>query len=308
MKVFDLHCDTLYKAVTQSHGFSSSDYEIQTDVDFEKYLQCFAVWIPDEMTVKEGRELFDKAREVLHFECKKNEINFIHSFGDIKRSFENNNKSSMFTLENCKIINNDISYIAYLAKSGVKIATLTWNDTNCIGDGAMTDGAKGITNFGKRAVREFENQGIVIDISHASDSLFYDVADMAQKPFIATHSNSRAVTNHKRNLTDEQAKIIFERGGIIGLNFHNAFLNDIPNKACIEDIVKHAEHFLELGGINSLSLGSDFDGGTLPYDIQNNKNLYEIYNLFSQKNYSNAIIDKIFYKNAVNFFENFDIC
>ena len=65
MKVFDLHCDTLYKAVTMSHGFSCSDYEVQTDVDFEKYLQCFAVWIPDDLSIKQGRALFEKAKITL---------------------------------------------------------------------------------------------------------------------------------------------------------------------------------------------------------------------------------------------------
>lgn len=102
-------------------------------------------------------------------------------------------------------------------------------------------------------------------------------------------------------------KIIFKNGGIIGLNFHNAFLNNEPEKACIDDILKHTEHFLSLGGEDYVCLGSDFDGGILPYDIRNNRNLYEIYNLFLQKNYQEAIIDKIFYENAVNFFENFDI-
>ena len=95
--------------------------------------------------------------------------------------------------------------------------------------------------------------------------------EIAEKPFIATHSNARAVTAHKRNLTDEQAKIIFKNGGIIGLNFHNAFLNNEPEKACIDDILKHAEHFLSLGGEDYVCLGSDFDGGILPYDIRNNR-------------------------------------
>ena len=306
MKVFDLHCDTLYKAVTMSHGFSCSDYEVQTDVDFDKYLQCFAVWVPDDLSVKQGRSLFDKAKSTLIQECKKYDIKLINSFKEIKKN--NCKKLGMFTLEHCKIIDNDISYIKYLAESNIKIATLTWNDKNCIGDGAMVQNPTGITEFGKRAVCEIENQGIVIDVSHASDKLFYDVCEIAAKPFIATHSNSRSVTAHRRNLTDEQAKIIFENGGIVGLNFHNAFLNNDPEKASIDDIVKHAEHFLSLGGENSLCLGGDFDGGNLPRDIENNRNLYDIYNLFLQKNYSKAIIDKIFYENAVNFFENFDIC
>ena len=307
MKVFDLHCDTLYKAVTQCHGFYCSDFEVQTDVDFEKYIQCFAVWIPDDMKADQGRELFENAKSTLQKECKINKIQCINSYNEIYK-LSKDKKLAVFTLENCKIIDNDISYIKYLADSNIKIATLTWNDENCIGDGAMVEYPKGISEFGRKAVRELENQGIIIDISHASDKLFYDVCEIATKPLIATHSNSRTVTAHRRNLTDEQAKMIFERGGIVGLNFHNAFLNNEPEKACIDDIIKHTEHFLALGGENKVCLGSDFDGGILPYDIQNNRNLYDIYNHFLQKNYSKAIIDKIFYENAVNFLENFDIC
>ena len=101
MKVFDLHCDTLYKAVTMSHGFSCSDYEVQTDVDFEKYLQCFAVWIPDDLSVKQGRALFEKAKITLPKECKINNINLVDSFKEINNSTKN--KLAMFTLENCKI-------------------------------------------------------------------------------------------------------------------------------------------------------------------------------------------------------------
>lgn len=170
MKVFDLHCDTLYKAVTMSHGFSCSDYEVQTDVDFEKYLQCFAVWIPDDLSIKQGRALFEKAKITLPKECKINNINLVDSFKEINNSTKN--KLAMFTLENCKIIDNDISYIKYLADINIKTATLTWNDTNCIGDGAMAEHPTGITEFGKKAVCELENQGIVIDVSHASDKLF----------------------------------------------------------------------------------------------------------------------------------------
>ena len=90
MKVFDLHCDTLYKAVTMSHGFSCSDYEVQTDVDFEKYLQCFAVWIPDDLSIKQGRALFEKAKITLPKECKINNINLVDSFREINNSTKTN--------------------------------------------------------------------------------------------------------------------------------------------------------------------------------------------------------------------------
>lgn len=85
MKVFDLHCDTLYKVVTLSHDFSCSNFDVQTDVNFDKYLQCFAVWVPDDLSVKQGRSLFDKAKSTLIQECKKYDIKLINSlFNHIK--------------------------------------------------------------------------------------------------------------------------------------------------------------------------------------------------------------------------------
>ena len=106
--------------------------------------------------------------------------------------------------------------------------------------------------------------------------------------------------------TDKQFEIIRKSGGIIGLNFHNAFLNDNPDNACVNDILRHAEHFLSLGGENTICFGSDFDGGTLPSDIKNSSVYAEILELMLKQGYKEALIEKIFYRNALNFFENFD--
>ena len=118
--------------------------------------------------------------------------------------------------------------------------TLTWNEMNEIGSGVLSEDKCGLTDFGKLAVAEMEKYGIVIDISHSSDELFYDVVNQTNKPFIATHSDSRTITQNPRNLTDEQIKIITQRGGLIGLNLHNAFLNNNPDKACMNDILSIA--------------------------------------------------------------------
>lgn len=178
MKVFDLHCDTLYKTVTMSHGFSCSDYEVQTDVDFEKYLQCFAVWIPDDLSIKQGRALFEKAKITLPKECKINNINLVDSFKEINNSTKN--KLAMFTLENCKIIDNDISYIKYLADSNIKTATLTWNDTNCIGDGAMAEHPTGITEFGKKRYVNLKIKGLSL-MYHTQAINFFMMCAKSQK-------------------------------------------------------------------------------------------------------------------------------
>ena len=151
-----------------------------------------------------------------------------------------------------------------------------------------------------------EHNGIVVDVSHASDKLFFDVAEIATQPFIATHSNSRSVTNHRRNLTNEQFKIIKERNGIVGINFHRDFLSDNPDSASKYDLLKHIDKFLSLGGENTVCIGTDFDGCNLPDDITGSESLAEIYETLLKHNYKESIIRKIFYENVLNFFENFD--
>jgi membrane dipeptidase len=184
--------------------------------------------------------------------------------------------------------------------------TLTWNGTNEIGDGSGVDNPKGLTEFGKNVISEMEKNNIIIDISHASDKLFYDVAELTTKPFVASHSNSRFITPHKRNLTDDQIKIIIERKGLFGLNFHNKFLSQNYKKSCMFDILKHTEHFLSLGGENCISFGTDFDGCDLPNDINSSQSMNNIYEMFLKHNYKESLIKKIFYENALIFFENFD--
>ena len=184
--------------------------------------------------------------------------------------------------------------------------TITWNGRNEIGDGAGVEKPKGITQFGKQVIDEMEKNNIIVDISHASENLFYDVAEISKRPFIATHSNSYNVTKHKRNLTDEQFKVLISQGGITGINFYKVFLNNNPDKATKFDILKHVEHFMALGGENNISIGSDFDGCELPKDIKGGSSMCEIYEMFLMHNYNEGIIRKIFYENALNFFENFD--
>lgn len=307
MNLFDLHCDTLYKAVTQNLPFDDKLMQVsQLLEDDDKRLQCYAIWIPDDYTPEKAEQTFCSAYEKLSSECKRLNIKLIGQNESISKCFKNNKYSALFTIENSNALNGKIENVNEFAKLGVKIITLTWNASNAVGDGADVSNSKGITDFGKSVVREMERNGIVVDVSHASDRLFYDVAEIANRPFIATHSNSRSVTNHRRNLTDEQFKIIKDRNGIVGINFHRDFLSDNPENACKYDLIKHIDKFLSLGGENTVCIGTDFDGCNLPDDIIGSVSLTEIYEMLLKHNYKESVIKKIFYENALNFFENFD--
>lgn len=307
MNLFDLHCDTLYKSVTENLPLDDKSMQVSQILNKDsKRLQCYAIWIPDDYTPEKAEQTFYSAYQILTSECKKLNIKLIEQNESISDAFKNNKNSALFTIENSTALNSKIRNVEKFAKLGVKIITLTWNAANAVGDGADVQNSEGITDFGKSVVREMEKCGVVVDVSHASDKLFYDVAEIATRPFIATHSNSRSVTNHRRNLTDEQFKIIKERNGIVGINFHRDFLSDNPDSASRYDLLKHIDKFLSLGGENVICIGTDFDGCNLPYDITGSESLAEIYEMLLKHNYKESLIRKIFYENALNFFENFD--
>ena len=289
MQYFDLHCDTLYKATVENSDFNN-DYHISLNkVSFlDKWTQLFAIWIPDELKGLEATALFLKAVEVF----RKNKIN--------------NEAIDMFlSVENASMLNGDLNNIDLLVKNSVKSITLTWNGENELGCGAGCNNSFGLTNFGKEVVKQLEENSIAVDVSHCSDKLFYDVINIARKPIFASHSNSRAVTDVKRNLTDEQFCIIRDMGGIVVLNFYKGFLSNDENKACIDDLLRHAEHFLNLNGENTVAIGSDFDGADMPNDIMGIESVKSIYNRFIDE-FGAKLTKKIFFYNANMYFTNFD--
>ena len=128
--------------------------------------------------------------------------------------------------------------------------------------------AKGLKPFGFEVVERMNEIGMVIDVSHLSDGGFYDVAKHSKQPFVATHSNCRAIANESRNLTDDMIKILANKGGVMGLNLVPAFL-DASNKSRIEYMVKHIKHIKNVGGIDTVAIGADFDGMGGDFEIDN---------------------------------------
>lgn len=307
MKLIDLHCDTLYKSVTQNLPLDDISHETKVAAKNDNRIQCYAIWLPDDLDGDSAEKLFFTAEKRLKSECERCKIKLINSFIEIRSDFYSKPNNAVFTVENGLALNGKLENVRKFALLGVRIMTLTWNAHNHIGDGAGVENPKGITSFGKQVIAEMEKNGIVIDVSHSSDKLFYDVAELSSKPFAATHSNSRAVTPHKRNLTDEQFKIIKDNKGLVGLNFHKDFLNTSPDNASMSDVLRHTEHFLALGGEDVLAIGTDFDGCCLPKDISGSETLDYLFELFLKHNYPESLVNKIFYENALKFFENFDI-
>lgn len=287
MKYFDLHCDTLYRLYEENQNFNDVNFHINSKKikSFEKYTQCFAIWMTNGIKNQNSDILFKRCVDIFNKQIK---------------PLASDNFTPILTIEDIGFLGLDINKIKLLKDCNVKMASLTWNKENEIGGGNGDE--MPLSKFGKAAVKEMENQGIIIDVSHASDALFFSVAEETKSPIVASHSNARAVCKSKRNLTNEQLKIIKERNGLVGLNFSVKFLNDDIKKSSTYDIIRHAEHILSLGLEDNLCMGSDFDGTDLPEEINSLEKIEFLYELFLKHNYNETLLEKLFYSNASDFF------
>ena len=221
--------------------------------------------------------------------------------GDLDRLERQGRHGAILTVESGAVLGGKLERVQECKRLGVGMCTLTWNGATELGRGVMAPGSTGLTEFGRQAVKAMEEAGILIDISHASPELFWDVAEIAVKPLVASHSNAKAVCGHPRNLEKEQFEAIRDSGGLVGLNFYTAFLNDKPERASMEDVLRHAEYFLALGGEDALAMGGDWDGAELPPDMPGLSAIPALYELFL-RHYPEPVVEKLFYGNAARLF------
>lgn len=307
MRYFDLHCDTMTECAIKNISLSENDLhvDLRRVEQWEQYVQCYAVWLPDDLRGEAAWERFLQVADRFEAEVEKNSqrLSQLKSPGDLKRLESHpGHQGAILTVESGAALGGTLEHIQEFQRRGVRMCTLTWNGATELGRGIMAPGNTGLTEFGRQAVKAMEQAGILVDLSHASPELFWDVVSLAEKPLVASHSNAKAVCSHARNLTDEQFQAIEKSGGLVGLNFYTAFLNDCPQQASMEDVLRHAEHFLSLGGENVLAMGGDWDGAELPPDMPGLSAIPKLYELFL-RHYPEDLVDKLFYGNAARLFQ-----
>ena len=169
---------------------------------------------------------------------------------------------------------------------------------------SMPETEHGLKKKGIEFVELMEEIGMAVDVSHLGDAGFWDVAEIMKKPFAASHSNARAIAGHTRNLTDEMIRTIAERGGVMGINYCPVFLDDREDGGTsrISAMVRHIKHIRNVGGIECIGLGSDFDGisGTLEIDSPSAVHLLE--EALYRNGFTQTEVEKIFYRNVLRFY------
>ncbi|MDR3251864.1 MAG: membrane dipeptidase [Tannerella sp.] len=180
---------------------------------------------------------------------------------DLARFKSEGKKSILLGIENGYAIGKNLNNLQRFKSLGVSYITLCHNGDNDICDSAAGRVEwGGLSPFGRDVVAEMNRLGIMIDVSHASDSTFYDVLKYSKKPVIASHSSSRALCNNRRNLDDDQIRALASVGGVVQVCLYKGFINEDPEKASVSDAIEHILHIIDVAGIDHVGIGSDFDG------------------------------------------------
>ncbi len=169
-------------------------------------------------------------------------------------------KSIMMGIENGLALEGQLSNVEHFARRGVVYITLCHNGSNDICDSAKGEPLHGgVSPFGEQVIHEMNRLGMMVDLSHAAESSFYDALDMSSKPIVCTHSSCRALCDHPRNLTDDQLRALARKGGVCQITLYPGFLRQ-DGQATILDAIEHLKHAIEVMGIDFVGLGTDFDG------------------------------------------------
>lgn len=180
---------------------------------------------------------------------------------DLLRLKQVGKKAIFLGIENGYALGKDVNNVRKFRDMGVSYITLCHNGDNDLCDSARGKGEwKGLSPLGKQMVAEMNRLGVMVDISHAAESTFYDVLACSRYPIIASHSSARALCNHPRNLTDDQLKAIAGQGGVVQLCLYKGFINEEAEKASVSDAIRHINHMVDLIGVEHVGIGSDFDG------------------------------------------------
>jgi len=266
------------------------------------WAQCFAIFIPDEFRGRDAIAYFERYTSSFYAQMEENQdiITPCRCAADIHHAFSSGKYAGILTVEGGAVLAGRLERVQAIRNAGVRMLTLTWNGPNELGSGHDT--REGLTTFGREAVEELERCGVLVDVSHLNDRGFEDLLQTAKKPFVASHSNARAVCGHQRNLPDAFIREIAARGGLIGLNYSRNFLSD-DGTGDLDSLYRHICHFLELGAGENLALGSDYDGTDIHPDLDSVEKALGIYRYLTERGISEETAEGILSKNALRFFD-----
>ena len=294
--VLDGHCDTAVELWRKGGSLTenSGQVSLAQAKGFPAYVQFFAfctVWIENAQT---NGERFEAGMAYFLRQLQNSGVKLCHTAAEISGILADGGVGAVLSIEGAEAFGCDVGRLEALAGRGVRMIAPVWNYENAFAGSCVTGG--GLTARGREFVRRAQRAGIIVDVSHLSERGFWDVCELAEAPIVASHSNAKACCAHPRNLTDEQFRALCDLGGTAGLNLYAAFLHE-SGRATMDDVRRHLEHFLALGGDGHLALGGDLDGcDTLPDGMHGLRD-YEMLEICLENwGFDETVIKNLFYK------------
>lgn len=302
MKLFDLHCDTPLELFLKKEKLCRNSLHISLEKagKFERYIQCAAIWSDSRLTENECFHRFFEAAEYFKGELSRCDVPLIKTKKDLNDSAR---RGAILAVEGARLLHGKPDGITELYNEGVRILTLVWKGNDRAGGAWDTN--EPLSPQGTEYVEMCFGTGIIPDVSHGSPELITRVLDIAEKRGVsplATHSNSFSVYPHRRNLSDELFRRICHMGGLCGINLCPDHL--CGGNASCDDILRHIERYINLGGEENIALGCDFDGiSEVPDGIEDISRLPRLYDAVA-KRFGAKSADRLFFENAYKYMLN----
>ncbi|WP_273477170.1 dipeptidase [Faecalicoccus acidiformans] len=323
MFLIDMHCDTILSLWEQGENASLRKNGLSVDIEKMEQghvlVQNFALFTHrKEEAIPEKRTMDLMDRYWSELEHNKDRLAPVLCFEDIEKNARNHKISCLLTLEDGGVVFDNLAMLRNYYRLGVRMIALTWNYPNGIGYPNLSmddftdykqasllqkaDTENGLTEFGIRYIKEMERLGMIVDVSHLSDAGFWDVVKHTTKPFVASHSNARALCPVARNLDDEMIRALDEKGGVMGLNFCGDFLESHASAngpSRVDAMVSHILHIRDVASIDCIGIGTDFDGIHSELEIPNAAHMVKLEEALRKAGLTQEEIEKIFYKNVL---------
>jgi len=295
--VFDAHCDTISRCWALEEGLADNTGEVSLErtAGFARYCQMFALWTAEGYS---GWSAYQQLLKCFQEQMEQNPGCVIQcrTAAEAEQANRQGRAAAFLTVEGAELLDCDPDRLPQAARDGVVAINLTWNHANALSGAHADRPEQGLSAAGRLFVKKMEELRILVDVSHLSEAGFWDVAEMASRPFIASHSNAKSVWNHTRNLTNEQITAIIGNQGVIGLNFYEGFVGGSRD---LDMVRAHLDCILELGGARNVALGGDWDGCDLITDLPAIDSLPRLYEYLLLHGYDEAVVQDLFYNNLM---------
>jgi len=311
LPLFDAHCDTLSAMLSGDQPLwrNKLHVDLQRGGRYAPRAQFFAIFGqmspyggPGEcgfMTFPDGAHCFAAQYQLFQgaLAANRDHMRFCRTASEAKTAELEGKTAAFLSVEGAELLDCSLDRLREAHELGVRMVGLTWNTENALSGTNMEAADRGLSELGRRFLRRSEELGVIVDVSHISERGFWDVAAESTMPFVASHSNAANIWPHSRNLTDEQFLAIVKARGVAGINLYGEFLGE---RATIDTVISHIEHFLSLGGAAHVALGADLDGcDVLPEGISGIEDMEKLANRLLQKNYAEGLVYDIFYQNLM---------